>query len=296
MISVVVCSRNTDFLLQVKRSISSTIGVVHEFLVWDNNAEPRGICEVYNRMAKQARYDIICFVHEDVLFNTLDWGEKLRSIFELQPEIGVIGVAGSKYKSRYSSGWYTSIKEFDCANIVHRSEKGEQVILLRPDNKYTLENVVCLDGVFICCRKSIWMDVMFNEADLTGFHFYDIDFTLRATRVCSVAVTFEIPIVHITHGGDFGNAWVKTSIEYHCRNRNMLPQSVNKNIDSSIDIKILKTWLDVLKQYRISWSNKLRWLTSQKLLFKPNLYYHIIKFLFYKPMKMHYFHKLIRRK
>lgn len=72
-----------------------------------------------------ARFDIICFIHLDVLLNTLAWGEKLRSIFELQPEVGVIGVAGSKYKSRYSSGWYTSIKEFDCANIVHRSEKGD---------------------------------------------------------------------------------------------------------------------------------------------------------------------------
>lgn len=296
MISVVICSRNTDFLLQVKRSISSTIGVTHEFLVWDNNADPKGICEVYNRMAKRARYDIICFVHEDVLFTTMDWGLKLHSILELDPEIGVIGVAGSKYKSRYLSGWYTSIKEFDCANIVHRSENDEQLILLKPNIKSVLEKVVCLDGVFISCRKSIWKDIMFDEANLTGFHFYDIDFTLRASRICSVVVTFDISLIHITHGGDFGNAWVETAIDYHCKNKNILPMSVSNIPVNSNDGRIIKTWLDVLKHYRVSWRNKIGWIASQKLIIKPSLYYQQLKFLLYRPLKMHYFHKLIKRK
>ena len=59
--------------------------------------EKKGICEVYNSLAALAKVFIFrCFVHEDILFQTLDWGLSVEDIFSQNPAMGVVGVAGSK--------------------------------------------------------------------------------------------------------------------------------------------------------------------------------------------------------
>jgi len=296
MISIVICSINENYLSQVKENISSTIGVEYELLIWDNLQDSKGICEVYNIMASQARYEYVCFLHEDILFETSDWGHKISSIFQNRPDIGVIGVAGSKYKSSYLSGWYSGVKELDCANIVHRYSWGDEHVLLNPSPESNLEEVVCIDGVFICCRKKIWEQITFDQENLTGFHFYDIDFSTRAASICKVAVSFEILITHITKGGDFGDSWVKIAIDYHKLHGKKLPVYINGYANSGADKQIIKAWLDVLKNYRISWRNKFNWLATQKLFAKPRLYYSVLKFLLYKPLGLRYIHKSVKRK
>ena len=73
MISVLICSADNSLLNQVKANIEQTIGVEHEILFFDN-LEKKGICEVYNSLAAQAKFSYLCFVHEDILFQTLNWG------------------------------------------------------------------------------------------------------------------------------------------------------------------------------------------------------------------------------
>ena len=77
MISVIVCSIKPQFLEQLKLNIKKTIGVAYELLAYDNREGRRGICEVYNELAKCVRYEIICFAHEDILFETHGWGKIL---------------------------------------------------------------------------------------------------------------------------------------------------------------------------------------------------------------------------
>jgi glycosyl transferase family 2 len=294
MISILICSADNSLLGQARRNIEQTIGVEHEILFFDN-LEKKGICEVYNYLAGRAKFSYLCFVHEDVLFQTANWGVVIGDIFSANHAIGVVGVAGSKYKSKCFSGWYSGIRSFDCANILHRYSYGDESIYLQPHSENALEEVVCLDGVFICSRKEIWQHSKFNEADLKGFHFYDIDFSLRASAICSLAVSFNINIIHITTGGDFGNNWVKTAIEYHSRSGKLLPGTKLINHSNSIEERISKTWLDFLKGYRISWKNKLRWIRMQKLHYKPALYYPIVRFLFYEPFGIGKFRKLFKK-
>ena len=70
MISVVICSINKILAEQVSKNIHDTIGVPFELIVIDNNLLKKGIAHVYNLGAGRAKYDVICFVHEDVLFQT----------------------------------------------------------------------------------------------------------------------------------------------------------------------------------------------------------------------------------
>jgi hypothetical protein len=239
----------------------------------------------------EARFDYLCFVHEDVLFETSHWGEKIKTIFNSDPKIGVIGVAGNKYKSAFCSGWYAGRKELDCGRINHRYPQGDQLIDLRPENNSPLERVVCVDGVFICCRKECWAQTKFAEERLPGFHFYDIDFSIRAAKSFTVAVTFDILLTHITSGGDFGNNWIKTALDYHKSDKIELPATILEQVPPGIDMHIVKIWLDVLKNYKINWSYKWKWVSSQELLKYPRLYYSVIKFFLYKPLGLRRIHK-----
>jgi len=269
--------------------------VQFELLIWDNRLEQKGLCEVYNKLAATAQFEYIVFLHEDITIETGNWGQHLISIFESKPNAGAVGVAGSKYKSAAFSGWFTGVKEFDCCNILHRYSYGDELLLMKPDETKILEDVICLDGVFICCRKKSFESVKFDEVNLKGFHFYDIDFSLRLAQRETVLVTYKIDLIHITTGGDFGDSWVKTAIDYHRFARDMLPHTNLSSLPPEVDKKIAIVWLDVLKNYSISWSNKWRWVWYQKLWRQPSLYYSILKFLVYKPFGLRYLHRKIKK-
>lgn len=296
MISIVICSVNPYDLYRIRESIMSTIGSEYELLIWDNRATNKGLCEVYNLMAERARYEYVIFLHEDLLFDTHNWGETIISIFSKQPDVGVIGVAGSKYKSDSFSGWYTGIQEFDCANITHRYSHGDESQYLSPGGNQFIEEVVCLDGVFICVRKSIWQQIKFDQDNLKGFHFYDIDFTLSIAKICTIVVTYSVKIIHITKGGDFGNKWVDIAIDYHLLMKDILPYTKLTKLPMNISCRISKTWLDVLKNYDISWRNKWRWIINQKLYSHPHLFYSILKFILYKPLGLKVIQKTVKKK
>lgn len=294
MISIIICSISPEFLGQVKENISDTIGLEYELLVWDNRQANIGLCEVYNRMAGQAKFEFICFLHEDIYFERTGWGIDLISLFNSRNELGVIGVAGSKYKSAAYSGWYTGIGDFDCADLVHIERGKVRHIYLKPDIDHNThyEDVVCIDGVFICCRKEIWQKIRFNDNDLKGFHYYDLDFSLRASQICSVSVLYNLKLVHVTNGGDFGDKWVVTTFHFHKYFLNRLPVILTDiKVSEKAEFKIKKIWLDVLKSQHISFKNKLRWIFNENLYSNFKLLYSIFKFLFYKPLGLRYIHK-----
>lgn len=293
MISILVCSANPILLKQFSENVKQNIGIEYELLFFDNQKTGKGICEVYNILAEQSKYEYLCFVHEDVLIRTKDWGKILLDIF-LDQNIGLIGIAGAKYKSKYFSGWFTGVKALDCANYTHLGQRGEEKVFLNPDKESDIQKVVCIDGVFMCCRKDVWHRTRFNDQLLKGFHFYDIDFSIRAAKICDLVVSYKINLTHLTEGGDYTNNWVETAINYHTTFKNLFSVScidVNSNATDKI---IVKSALDHLKTYRIELKNKLKWIRRQKLHKMPFLYYSILKFLLYTPLKLSAVHKIFK--
>lgn len=275
---------------QVKRNIENTIGVPWELILMDNSVMKKGITEVYNIGAQQSRFDILCFVHEDVLFRAENWGSKIAGYFEQDPELGIIGVAGSKYKSKTLSGWATGINEFDCCNIMHVDNEGrEQRIYLNPDNVKDIQRTLTIDGVFMCTRKPVWQRLHFNETLLKGFHVYDIDYSVRVSKSHKVAVTFEIETSHFTTGGDFGNAWMNDTTKWHKANNNSLPcylpQDEKLNIDK-IETIIKKNWLHRLKGEQITFRNRMKWLIQSRAYRHVEMWPVIFVFLFFVLIKI----------
>jgi len=282
--------------MQVKKNIKEKIGVEHEILFTDNSKTNQGICAVYNNLALQAKFSYLCFVHEDVLFQTSNWGQKIIKTFSEDAAVGLIGIAGCKYKSSYFSGWFSNTKQLDCANYIHQYKQGIETVHLSPSDNNSLQEVVCIDGVFMCASKNAWNDNRFNEKFLNGFHFYDIDFSLRIAHSYKVIVTFDVLLTHITEGGNYGNEWAKIAMHWHKMAGKNLPFSkieVNRGL---ADKNIINATFDFLKNYNISFLNKVKWIVLQKIYLLPSCYYSLMKFIFYRPLRLKYLYKLFRQK
>lgn len=294
MLSIIVCSINDVLFQQMKQSISETVGVPYEILVRNNTVSNDGICKVYNQLAKDATQPLLVFVHEDVTFNTMNWGKKLVEKFERDSAIGLIGVAGSRYKGNTYSGWYTGQKAIDAYTIIHANGQHVSEIHSSPDDSIHYHEVVCLDGVFLMCRKSLWNQIYFDEQLLKGFHFYDIDFSVRSAAVSKVLVVTDVALVHHTTGGDYGDRWIREAFIYHTSKSNELPVSIGE-IPPGFELLLSKCWLDWLKDKPVSYKNRFLWILRQQLWKHASLWYSILKFMIYRPMRLQYLHQLFKK-
>jgi len=56
-----------------------------------NNGD-KSLSQVYNEILEESIHDIVVFVHDDLEFDTNNWGVKLMKLFERNPEQGIIGL------------------------------------------------------------------------------------------------------------------------------------------------------------------------------------------------------------
>ena len=268
MISVIICSINKILAAQVQKNIAATIGVEWEPIIIDNTISPESITHIYNLGAAKATHDVLCFVHEDVLFQTKNWGVKMVAYFKKDASLGLIGIAGSKYKSKTPSGWFSGIPDIECCNIMHVDKAGnQQRMYFNPVADSLTQQVMVLDGVLLCCPKKVWQVIQFDEVMLKDFHLYDLDFSFRVAEKYKVITTFEIDLIHLTQGGSFGNKWVEYTLHWHKQMQNKLPAGTKENNFNAKEFEaiILKRWLIRLKHEDISFYNQLKWLWSIKI-------------------------------
>ena len=230
MISIIISTYRPALLQQLQENISSTIGVPYEIIAVENNGA-MGICAAYNSGAAKAAFEILCFIHEDLQMLTPGWGQVLIS--QLQ-DIDVLGVAGAVIKSDLITGWQTSLSAYDFAHVYHGA--GKHGALLQHtgfSDAQLLQQVVTLDGVFIACHAAVWQTIQFSPI-LTGFHFYDVDFSFRASQHYKVGVSAAIDLVHFSTGR-YNHEWVSTALAWHAANKSLLKRL---NPSETDDIRI----------------------------------------------------------
>jgi len=239
MVSVIICSANADLLSYVKTNINNTIGVPFEILAYDNSNAERGICEIYNQGVRDARYNVLCFVHEDVVFNSFDWGAQVLMAFEENGRLGLLGIAGSSYKSLAPSGWQGSEipAKINFMNLVQKykhADKGEEI---KYNNQFssTVAQVAVIDGVWFCGQKDILTKHPFDQWLLPYFHGYDIDISLSVGSFYDIGVTFKVMLTHFSEG-NFGADWVKATLRLHEKWKLKLP--VNKASLTEAEMRI----------------------------------------------------------
>lgn len=216
-------------LKNVTENINRTIGVACQILGYDNSVAQKSICEVYNRGVLEAKYNILCFMHEDIEISTKEWGKEVHYAFESNSCLGLLGVAGSQYKSLSPSPWYGSkhAERLSYMNLLQRyrySTAAEEHKYSNIDS-LSISKVAVIDGLWFCGRRDIMLNYAFDQNLLTKFHGYDIDISLFIGQHYDICVTFGVLLTHFSEG-NYKKEWVKETLLVQKKWEHILP--VNK--------------------------------------------------------------------
>ena len=246
MLSIIISSYQPEFYLALEKNIAESIGIPYEIIKIDNPGI-MGICEAYNRGAEKAQYDFLLFLHEDVLFETQDWGRILINLLNTE-NIGCIGIAGADYIPEVPIGWWM-IKNHCYSHITHANLINQKVHKFTFSSNSGLKKVNLIDGVFIACPKKNWLTIKFDER-LKGYHAYDISFSLHTNVYFENYITNLISMKHFSQGKP-SKEWLESLIQNRLNNRTHYKQNL---IDTKLEFEMFtefsrQLWhLDVSKR------------------------------------------------
>lgn len=231
MISVIICSRNKNIDNSLKHNIANSIGIDYELVVIDNSNNKYSIFSAYNEGVRRAQYSILCFMHEDILFHSSNWGEHVSKIL-VKKENGLIGVIGGRYLADYPSTWcstvYTNGKILqgtrDNDNHYHYTED------VRNFDFEDTKEVCAVDGLWFCIKKELFDNISFDEKRYYKWHAYDIDICMQIYQLgYKLLVTNKIIIEHKSYGNTSKEFYLSL-INFYFKWKKSLPISVGLDI------------------------------------------------------------------
>jgi GT2 family glycosyltransferase len=221
MLSIIICSRSPKINAELEENIKTSVGLPYELIVIDNSENKYSIFSAYNVGMEKAVFPFLCFVHEDVLFKTNNWGSLICKHLR-NPNIGILGVAGGDLITKIPSSWS---EHKAAANYIQFDKKTKKSKLIYY-NKQCVENlheVVLLDGFFLCTTSDFLKKVKFDEETFKGFHFYDIDICLQSKLAgYKNYVVFDVLIEHFSSGFK-SKDWIKEWFKLEEKWKNHLP-------------------------------------------------------------------------
>lgn len=287
MISLIVCTKNKNSLSRLEQNIKDTIGAVYELIVVEDAEGSIGICKAYNQGASQAKYEFLCFMHDDIAYETPDWGPILCNLLA-DKSIGLIGVAGGIVKTKVPSDWKGRFEGEEIYMVQHFKFRNEAPLLCYKNySKLILADVVSLDGTWLCSRKDVVDSVHFDEKTFTGFHGYDMDFSLQVFQTHRVCVSFEILIHHFSEG-HYSHQWIESAFLICEKWGNKLPlyvPSFSEYLLSKVELLNMKWIMKMMLRNHYSFARVFGMLVkySLKVQSKPALFIRaFIKLIEYK--------------
>ena len=204
MLSIIICHQNIELLNSIKNSIKSTIGVPYELIIIDNINNQYSIFSAYNKGVKRAKYEIVCFAHEDILFYTDNWGNNVITHFK-DPQVGMIGVLGGMAQSDIPSAWwFNNYFAKSARNLLMKNpKKKDEKVYHHYNNPFSdpdKAEVVIIDGLWFCIRKSLFNKISFDEKTFKGFHLYDADISMQVMQHARNYVVYDILMEHLWSG------------------------------------------------------------------------------------------------
>ena len=167
MISVIFSTRseNPSYVSHIK----NTAGINGIDVIEIINNGIYSLTEAYNKGLEKSKYEIVAFIHDDLILPN-GWGKKILSHFN-ESEYGILGVAGTTNLPKSGKWWEDSTK---MVGIVKHSHNGRTW-----ENKYCssygkeIIEVCCLDGLFFVINKD---KIKYSfDGGIKDFHFYDIE-------------------------------------------------------------------------------------------------------------------------
>jgi hypothetical protein len=227
-IYVIVCSRRAQDNRLHRRNVLVTSALAPKHYIRIDNSEAKyGICAAYNygvqeyaRLFSKTPEDILIFMHEDAYFLQKDWDVMVQNKFAQNPNIGVLGVAGTSALSADLPLWVRAGHPYLHGCVYHQS--GGKTI--KSDYGESTDSGVVADGVFLAIRAGLLGagGLQFDETVFESFHFYDLDICMQIRRQAQIAITNEIPLLHCS-GGSFGAEWKRQAAAFLHKYQAQLP-------------------------------------------------------------------------
>ena len=241
MISIIICSRTASISDELTQNIEQTIGIPYELVIIDNSDNFYSIFSAYNEGVKRSKYEVLCFMHDDIIFKTNDWGSNVIKRFEAL-NLGAIGVAGSPYYAILPGAWWSG-------SYITYSLYGEKEYAYQPKKDNALP-VVVLDGLWICVRKSLFSMIRFDDSTFSGFHYYDIDISLQIHQQgYNLLNVYDIAIKHSS--GKIDEKWLENAILSQKKWEKFLPLSISKISylkEIQIEYAVLEEYIHSMKK------------------------------------------------
>jgi glycosyltransferase involved in cell wall biosynthesis len=233
MITIGFSTRKIDnsFVELLKKSC----GVSNPQIIPIENEGKYSLPEAYNMILEQATNDIVVLCHDDIYFDSKNWGSKILKHFKRSPEYGILGLAGSTQLPESAKWWEDFSKMKGIVNHEHEGKKWESKYSASLGNQ--IEDVVLVDGLFIVLNKKN-IKQTFNE-EIKGFHFYDVDFSFRNfIEDVKIGVMYDVRVTHKSIG-QTNDQWEQNRIKFAEKHKDNLPVKIKRNLTLESPIKVL---------------------------------------------------------
>ena len=213
-ISIVICGTLSSIPSELEENIKSTIGnSQYELIYFDNSIDSKSIFQIYNTGLSKAIYPYVCFMHQDILFESKNWGDEVCENFN-KNDVAILGVIGSKFANPFPLGWWSSLSK---SGIVKERERGLQVYSTE------VEEVVTVDGLWFVLNRELVPNFQFDSNVFSGFHYYDMD-TCLTIREFGYKI-LVVPSIRIFHnsGGRLDDLFFINAIKCYNKHRKHLP-------------------------------------------------------------------------
>jgi hypothetical protein len=194
-VSVVISTRKIDdeYLKHVEKMFSHP---KTEILIYENDGV-NSLPEIYNIGLNDSKYDIVVFIHDDLILETKNITPKIIRLFDKNPDYGIIGIAGTD--NLISGMWWQDRSSM--YGIVGHEHEGKRHVnhYSKGDYSENLKQVIVVDGLFMMVHKKR-IKHTFNQ-QFEGFHFYDLPICIENhLDGVKIGVTTKIKVTHKSIG------------------------------------------------------------------------------------------------
>jgi hypothetical protein len=250
MISIIICGTHPHIDSLLQRNIEDTIGNCdYEIIYLHNERNVHSIFELYNTGVARSMGTVCCFMHDDIIFHSKNWGVIVESDMRNQT-IGAIAVAGTKYIRKAPAFWPAL---GNVQNII-QSDKLNQRESIHWKIASKTEQVIVFDGLWFCIRKSLFNNIRFDDITFRGFHFYDMDIALQIYQLGIKTICSNQILIEHCSFGNIDKEWFKSSIAFYTKWNKLLPISVleepanNEEVIRMEDVALRVFLRNLLKQ------------------------------------------------
>lgn len=254
MISIIICCTYKRDIEVLKKNILDTAGIIVEFILIDNSKNNFSIFEAYNQGVEKSKFETLCFVHEDVMFHTQNWGKIILNDIK-EKDVGLIGFAGSQYLFDFPTSWFMAKPLY--RNLIQKGYKdGSSKKITFTPNKI---EAAAVDGFCFFMPKGIFNDITFDSKNYKGFHFYDLDISMQVLNQNKKILLLNNIIIEHYSTGTPNESWFEAALQFYYKWHKQLPIKINNNIKISFirKVKMIKKMHKLAKKENFSIQNQM---------------------------------------